>query len=160
MFEIDVQKNTYIKFDLFTEYGKGTALIYLNDKLVRACTSAALGVIIQLPYTGGVNRVTIIKTGVNNVGEFYVGNISVPNATFKNLSIEYDPVLRAGNKPLEEVAKKMIACANLYADKNEMYAVIKRSSLGFSETYRQMNDYWKLHHQDKAKGKRLTIKQT
>lgn len=159
-FEIDVQKNTYIKFDLFTEYGKGTALIYLNDKLVRACTSAALGVIIQLPYTGDVNRVTIIKTGVNNIGEFYVGNISVPNATFKNLSIEYDPVLRAGNKPLEEVAKKMIACANLYADKNEMYAVIKRSSLGFSETYRQMNDYWKLHHQDKAKGKRLTIKQT
>ncbi len=159
-FEIDVQKNTYIKFDLYTEYGKGTALIYLNGTLVRACTSAALGIIIQLPYTGSVNSVTIIKTGVNNIGEFYVGNISVPNATFKNLSIEFDPVLRAGNKPLEEVAKKMIACANLYADKNEMYAVIKRSSLGFSETYRQMNDYWKLHHQDKAKGKRLTIKQT
>lgn len=159
-FEIDVQKNTYIKFDLFTEYGKGTALIYLNDVLVRACTSATLGVIIEIPYTGDVNHVTIIKKGDNNIGEFYVGNISIPNATFKNLSIEFDPVLRAGNKPLEEVAKKMIACANLYADKNEMYAVIKRSSLGFSETYKQMNDYWMLHHQDKIKGKRLTIKQT
>lgn len=159
-FEIDVQKNTYIKFDLYTEYGKGTAFVYLNDVLVQVCTSASLGVVVQVPYTGSANRVTITKKGSGNVGEFYVGNISIPNATFKNLSIEFDPVLRAGNKPLEEVAKKMIACANLYADRNEMYAVIKKSSLGFSETYKQMNNYWKLHHQDKMKGKRLTIRQS
>lgn len=158
-FEIDNQKNTHLKLDLYTEYGKGTALIYLNDKVERVLTSWVRGIIIQIPYTGTTNRVTIIKKGTNNVGEFYIGNLSIPNATFKDLTIEFDPVLRAGNKPLEEVAKKMIACANLYADKNEMYAVIKKSSLGFSETYRQMNDYWKLHHQDKVKGKRLTIKQ-
>ena len=158
-FEIDAPKNTYIKFDLFTEYGKGTAFIYLNGVLVRACTSASLGIIIQIPYTGTTNRVTIVKQGSNNIGEFYIGNISIPNASFRDLSIEFDPALRAGNKPLEEVAQKMIACANLFANKNEMYAVIKRSNLGFTETYRQMNDYWKLHHQDKTKGKRLTIKQ-
>lgn len=158
-FTIDNQKNTYIKFDLYTEFGKGTVLIYLNNTLVRACTSAALGVIIQIPYTGTENSVTIIKETSNNIGDFYIGNISIPDASFKDLNIEFDPVLRAGNKPLEEVAQKMIACANLFANKNEMYAVIKRSSLGFSETYRQMNEYWKLHHQNKIKGKRLTIKQ-
>ena len=158
-FEIDCAKNTYMKFDLFTEYGKGSALIYLNDVLVRVCTSVSLGVIVQIPYTGDVNRVTIIKPGTSNIGDFYIGNISVPNASFKNLSIEFDPVLRAGNKPLEEVAQKMIAYANLCLNKNEMYAVLRRSNLGFAETYKQMSDYWKFHHQDKTKGKRLTIKQ-
>ena len=159
-FEIDAHKNTYMKFDLFTEIGKGTVSVYLNDVLKAVYTKTTLGIIVEIPYTGTPNYVKIIKDARNNIGEFYIGNITIPDLSFKNLSIEFDPVLRAGNKPIEEVTKKMIECVNLYANRNEMYAIIKRSNLGFTETYKQMTEYWNLHHKNKFKGKRLTIKQT
>ena len=63
------------------------------------------------------------------------------------------------NKPLDEIAKKMIQYANLYDDFKDAYYNIKRNNLGVQETYKKMLEYWNLHHQDKTKGKRLTIKE-
>ena len=59
----------------------------------------------------------------------------------------------------DEIAKKMIQYANLYDDFKDAYNNIKRSNLGIQETYKKMLEYWNLHHQDKTKGKRLTIKE-
>ena len=90
---------------------------------------------------------------------FYIGYIEIPNASFKELSITYDPVLRAGNKPIDEVAKKLIAFANLHDNRNEMYEVAKRVNVGATEVIKKLNEYWKIHHMNQTKGKRLTIKQ-
>ena len=57
------------------------------------------------------------------------------------------------------MAKKMISCANLYDNRDEMYITMTKNNLGLSETYHMMSEYWKLHNQNKTKGKRLTIKQ-
>jgi hypothetical protein len=53
----------------------------------------------------------------------------------------------------------MIAIANLYDNKNEIYDIIKKGNLGVSELYKKITEYWELHHQNKTKGKRLTIKE-
>ena len=82
-----------------------------------------------------------------------------PELSFKDLSIEFDATLKMGNKPLDEIAKKMIQYANLYDDFQDVYYKIKRNNLGIQETYKKMIEYWNLHHQDKTKGKRLTIKE-
>jgi hypothetical protein len=119
-----------------------------------------IGIVIELPYTTGTNYVKIVKEANHNIdSKFYIGNIEIPDASFKELSIKFDPVLREGNKPLNEVAKKLIEFANLHANRNEMYAMARRSNVGITETYKKMNEYWKNHHQNKSKGKRLTIKQ-
>ena len=64
-----------------------------------------------------------------------------------------------GNKPLDEIAKKMIKYANLYDDVNIAYYQIMKGNLSVSEAYKLIKQYWDLHHQNKTKGKRLTIKQ-
>ena len=94
---------------------------------------------------------------MNNI--FYIGNIKIPNCTFKNLSIEFDATLKTGNKTLNEIAKKMIAYANLYSNREEILDIIKKGNLSINETYKKLTEYWEIHHQNKSKGKRLTIKE-
>ena len=53
----------------------------------------------------------------------------------------------------------MVAFANLCENKEEVYEILRKSNLGIQETYKKMQEYWEIHHQDKLKGKRLTIKE-
>ena len=89
-----------------------------------------------------------------------IGDIRVDNMSFSNLSVEFDPKLRAGNKPLDEIAKKMVAYANLHDDRKLVYDETFKKNLGIDEQFKRMLYYWNLHHTDKVKGKRLTIKET
>lgn len=157
-FYIDNRKNTSITFSLSNTVG--SVNIYINNVLVDVISHSALNITYQIPYTGNVNVVKIEKPANHNRNQyFYIGNIKVPELSFKDLSIEFDATLKMGNKPLDEIAKKMIQYANLYDDFQDVYYKIKRNNLGIQETYKKMIEYWNLHHQDKTKGKRLTIKE-
>lgn len=158
-FYIKHKKNTSFTFSLSNTVG--SVNIYINGNLVDTVSTSKLNLTYQLPYQGNdMTTVRIEKDANSNKSPiFYIGHIVIPNASFKDLSIEFDPVLRAGNKPLDEIAKKIISCANLYDNRDEMYATMTKNNLGLSETYHMMLEYWKLHHQNKTKGKRLTIKQ-
>lgn len=157
-FYIDSHKNTSITFSLSNTVG--SVNIYINDVLVDIVSHSTLNLTYQIPYTGDVNVVKIEKLTTHNLNQyFYIGNIKVPELSFKDLSIEFDPTIKMGNKPLDEIAKKMMQYANLYDDIQEMYYNIRRSNIGIQETYSKMIEYWNLHHQNKTKGKRLTIKE-
>jgi hypothetical protein len=157
-FEINNKKNTTFTFSLSNTVG--SVNIYINEVLVDTISKSALNLTYELPYTGDVNIVRIEKEMAHNLNAtFYIGNIKIPNGTFKELSIEFDPTLKAGNKPLNDIAKKMIAAANLYDNKEEAYDTIRKNNLGVSELYKKLSEYWELHHQNKSKGKRLTIKE-
>jgi hypothetical protein len=157
-FEVNNRKNSTFTFSLSNTVG--SVNIYINDTLVDTVSKSALNLTYELPYTGDANIVKIEKLASHNLnGTFYIGNIKVPNCTFKELSIEFDPNLKAGNKPLNEIAQKMIAYANMYEDKEAIYEIIRKGNLGVGEIYKKLTEYWKLHHQDKTKGKRLTIKE-
>jgi hypothetical protein len=157
-FFVNNKKNTTFTFSLSNTVG--SVNIYINDVLVDTVSKSALNLTYELPYTGDTSVVKIEKSASHNLnGHFYIGNIKVPNSTFKELSIEFDPTLKAGNKPLNEIARKMIAYANLYEDREEAYNVIRKGNLGVGEIYKHLTEYWELHHQDKIKGKRLTIKE-
>ena len=138
----------------------GSVNIYINNVLVDVISHSTLNMTYQIPYTGDVNVVKIEKPANHNLNQyFYIGNIKVPELSFKDLSIEFDATLKMGNKPLDEIAKKMIQYANLYDDFKDAYYNIKRNNLGVQEIYKKMLEYWNLHHQNKTKGKRLTIKE-
>lgn len=157
-FMIENKKNSTFTFSLSNTIG--SVNIYINGILVDTVSHSALNLTYPLPYTGDTNIVKIEKPAHSNLnGTFYIGNIIVPNCSFKNLSIEFDPVLRLGNKPLDEIAKKIVAYANLYEDREYAYTLMRKGNLGISETYKHLVEYWNLHHQDKIKGKRLTIKE-
>lgn len=157
-FEVNNKKNSTFTFSLSNTIG--SVNVYINDVLVDIVSKSALNLTYDLPYTGDTNVVKIEKPAAHNLNStFYIGNIKVPCCTFKELSIEFDPNLKAGNKPLNEIAKKMISYANLYEDKDAAYEIIRKGNLGVEGIQKQLQEYWKLHHQNKTKGKRLTIKE-
>ncbi len=157
-FTIDNKKNSTFTFSLSNTVG--SVNIYINDELVDTLSRSVMNRTYELPYTGETNIVKIEKPAAHNLNDlFFIGNIKIPNCTFKNLSIEFDPVLKAGNKPLNDIAKKMVAYANLYEDREEIYTILREGNLGVSEIYKRLLEYWEIHHQDKCKGKRLTIKE-
>ena len=135
-------------------------MVYINDNLVDTVSRSTINLTYELPCVGEPNVIKIEKLANHNLNSvFYIGNIKVPNCTFKDLSIEFDATLKTGNKSLNEIAKKMIAYANLHDNRDEVLEIIQKGNLGIEETYKKISEYWELHHQDKSKGKRLTIKQ-
>lgn len=157
-FTVNIKKNSTFCFSLLNTVG--SVNIYIDSVLVDTLSTSQINLIYPLSYTGHPITIKIIKTKINNLNNmFCIGNISIADGAFKDLSIEFDPTLKAGNKPLDEIAKKMIKYANEYDNIQEAYENIRKANLGVSETYKQMVEYWKLHHENKTKGKRLTIKQ-
>ncbi len=158
-FRIENKRNTTITFNLYNQ--SGSVNIYVNDELVeviRAHGSHKLAYNIR--YTGDINEFKIEKKAADNLDNYFIiGNISIAHQAFKDLSIQFDPALRAGNKPLNEVAEKFGLFASLYDDKNIAYKEILSKNLSVSEVYKMLKKYWELHHENKWKGKRLTIKQ-
>ena len=157
-FTIDIKKNTTFSFSLINTIG--SVNIYIDGVLVDTVSTSKLNLTYPLNFTGRPIVVDIIKTKQNNLNQmFCIGNIIVAKGTFKDLSIEFDPTLKAGNKPLDEIAKKMIQYANEHDNVTVAYENILKANVGISETYKRMVEYWEIHHQNKSKGKRLTIKQ-
>ena len=158
-FYLDIHASTTFRFDLINTVG--SVNIYIDNVKVDTISKSQIGAIYELTYTGETVTVRIEKTRENNKNKyFYICNIQVANESFKELSIDFDPKLRAGNKPMDEIAKKMITYANLYDDIEEAYNHIRKTNLGVSVTFDQILTYWNEHHQNKIKGKRLTINKT
>ena len=157
-FTVNIKKNTTFSFSLINTIG--SVNIYIDSVLVDTVSVSKLNLTYPLEYTGKPIVIDIVKTKQNNLNHlFCIGNIIIAKGTFKELSIEFDPVLKAGNQPLDEIAKKMIQYANEHDDISDAYEHILKTNVGVSETYKRMVEYWEIHHQDKKKGKRLTIKQ-
>ena len=155
---IDNKRNTTISFSLANTIG--SVYVYLNGTLIDVQSTSALNLVYSIPFTGDVNTVRIEKPAAHNLNSvFYIGNIRVEKMSYKNLTVEFDPQLKAGNKPLNEIALKLVQFANLKDDRDRAYREALESNLGLSEMYKKLLDYWNLHHQNKTKGKRLTIKE-
>lgn len=158
-FYIANKKNTTFIFSLSNTVG--SVNIYINGDLVDTRSTSGLNLTYPLRANGDVNTVRIEKPANHNLNaSFFIGNIKVPDASFKNLSIEFDPNMRAGNKPLDIVAKKMVQFAQLHENRDEVYDMLFKANLGVNEVYRKLLEYWQLHHEGKVKGKRLTIKKS
>lgn len=151
-------KETTISFSIISTVG--TVFIYINNKLVDTITGTARNLTYKLEYVYPQNVIRIEKPKDHNRNkEFFVGYVTIKDGAAGHLKMEYDPKLKAGNKPLDEIAQKMIAYANLYENNQEVLDMLRKGNLGVSETYKRLQEYWDLHHNDKLKGKRLTIKE-
>lgn len=163
---IDNKKETLISFSLHT-----LTPVYIilnegldNEQTIDSITIPTTGkMVYNIPYTGDVNTFTIKKLGVdNNDNEFYIGNISIDDLDYKNadLDIEFNPSKVQGNKVLNYVSQKVIAYANLLIENEVTIGELVKGNIHLSEVYEHLVEYWNLHHQNKDKGKRLTIKRT
>lgn len=158
-FYINLRYDSAIHFDL---YNPGhSANIYIDGVLVDVITTSGANNVYELHNTGETITFKIELDKANNIDRrFGIMNIIVEKASFKNLDVQFDPVLKAGNKPMDEIARKMLQYANLYDNIDEAYENIKKANTGISVTMDQMLQYWEHHHAGKTKGKRLTIKKT
>jgi hypothetical protein len=61
---------------------------------------------------------------------------------------------------LDNISKKVISYMNLYENNDELIQNLLNGNIHLDKLYNDLLTYWDLHHQDKDKGKRLTIKRT
>ena len=155
---LSIRKDTTIKFSLINTVG--SVNIYIDGTLVDTVSVTTLNLTYPITYTSKRKvTVKIEKTKENNLNDqFMIGNIIVPDGAYKDLSIFYDPDLKNGNQPIDEVAKKMVQWANMRSDAAVAYDSIQKNNLGVTVTMNKMLEYWDLHHNAKIKGKRLCIK--
>lgn len=138
----------------------GAIDVYINGLLVDTIYSNHSLISYDLPATDDENEIILKRSASNNIGYCYIGNIIIKKGTYKNLNIEYDPELKAGNMPLNDIVNKMVILANMYDDEQEAFNKFREGNLAISELYKRLENYWELHHANKIKGKRLTIKET
>lgn len=138
----------------------GSIDVYINDEHVDTIYSNHAFISYELPATDTENEIALKRSAASNVGYCYIGNIIIKNGTYKNLNIEYDPDLKAGNMPLNDIVNKMVILANMYDDEQKVFEQFRKGNLAISELYKKLENYWEFHHANKVKGKRLTIKET
>lgn len=138
----------------------GSVDIYLNEEYIDTIYHSSPSVIYNLPSTTQTNVFTIKRESNVNYSHCYIGNIVIKKGLYKNLNIGYDPELKSGNMPLNDVVNKMVMLANMYDDEEEIFKRFREGNLAVSELYNHLQEYWELHHANKTKGKRLTIKET
>jgi hypothetical protein len=156
---INNKKDTEITFSI--SFFGGSVDVYLNGELIDVITGNKVMAKYDIPFEVGIkNELTIKRSVTQNIGLCYIGNIIVKDGKFKDLSVQYDPDLKMGNLPLNDIVQKMILLANMYEDEKEQFEKFKTGNWAVSELYQRLQTYWELHHQDKIKGKRLTIKET
>lgn len=138
----------------------GSVEVYINKMHVDTIYSNHAYISYDLFGTDTENEILLRRSANNNIGNCYIGNIIIKKGTYKNLNIEYDPELKAGNMPLNDIVNKMVILANLYEDEQKAFEQFREGNLAVSELYKRLENYWELHHANKIKGKRLTIKET
>lgn len=148
------------KISFSVSFSGGNVDVYINDNYIDTIYSNHSFISYELPATDTENIIVLKRSASNNTGFCYVGNIIIEKGMYKNLSIEYDPDLRAGNMPLNDVVNKMVILANMYDNEAEVFEQFRKGNLAISELYKKLENYWELHHANKEKGKRLTIKET
>lgn len=153
---INYPVETILKFNL--SQAGGTTQVYLDSIFVDNITNASKTVVVTIPP--GKHTVKIVRPANDNYATCYIGGIVIANGSYTNLQITYDPDLKLGNLPLNDVAKKMIDLASLYDNEQEAFENYRKGNLAVGELYKELQRYWELHHQGKIKGKRLTIKET
>jgi hypothetical protein len=158
-FFIENKKNTTISFNLNTFT---PVYIILNGDIIDSILLPTNGkMLYNIPYTEEVNVFTIKKQAIDNTDNyFYIGNIVIKDMG-KNgeLKIDFNPKIQ-GNKVLSHVSQKTIAYMNLYDDNETLIHELMKGNVHISDAYDHLLEYWDLHHQDKYKGKRWTIKKT
>ena len=147
---------TMLKFNL--SQAGGTTQVYLDSVFVDNIVNSSKAVVITIPP--GSHNVKIYRSALDNFATCYIGGIVIANGSYTNLQITYDPELRLGNLPLNDVAQKMVNLASLYDNEQEAFKMYREGNLAVGELYKELQRYWELHHQGKIKGKRLTIKET
>ena len=156
-FYIDAWKNTVFSFSIVNTVGN--VKVYIDDKRVDIISKTRRVNKYPITYTGETTVVRIEKDATSNINTmFMLADIRVEGLKFGTLNVEFDPKLKAGNKPLSIVADKMMRFANLYDDVNAAYEDAVKANLGISVTVEMMEKYYELHHKGKNKGKRLMIK--
>jgi len=148
------------KVSFSVSFSGGNVEVYINDDYVDTIYSNCSYISYELPATNTENTIVLKRQVSNNVGFCYVGNIVIEKGKYKNLSIEYDPELKSGNMPLNDVVNKMVILANMYDNQAEVFDQFRKGNLAVSELYKKLESYWEMHHANKEKGKRLTIKET
>jgi hypothetical protein len=147
---------TILKFNI--SQAGGATQVYLDSTYVDNITKASKAVVVTIPP--GKHTIKILRPAQKNFATCYIGGIVVVNGSYTNLQITYDPDLKLGNLPLNDVAKKMLDLASLYDNEQEAFEKYREGNLAVGELYKELERYWELHHQGKIKGKRLTIKET
>lgn len=158
-FYIENKKETKISFYLHTITPVN---IILNGEVIDTISLPTTGkMVYNIPYTEDFNSFTIQKTALNNINtSFYIGNITIYGIGISgDLDIKFNPKLQ-GNMLLDNVSQKIISYINLYEDNDELMKNLVNGNIHLDQLYNDLLTYWELHHQEKDKGKRLTIKRT
>ena len=115
----------------------------------------------NIPYIEDVNVFTIKKQAIDNIDNyFYIGNIVIPGmGKDGDLDISFNPKIQ-GNKVLNHTSKKILSYMNLYEDNAKLLTELVEGNVHLNDVYNHLLEYWDLHHQEKTKGKRWTIKRT
>lgn len=157
-FTFKVWKDTILTFSVLTRYG--TMELYIDDELIDTISSTRRFNSYPVKFTDEEVTIRFVKTAENNVGDFLLADIRLKDQKFGELEVQFDPKLKAGNKAINTVADKMAKWANVYDDAAEALTELQKKNIGIAVTVDMMKDYLELHHKNKTKGKRLTIKKT
>lgn len=156
-FTIDNPIETKMTLSLYVS--NDNALIYLNDKIYITANKGYNNFSIQLDKNDKSNEIRIYYNANNN-GIIKVSNIVISDMIYNDIDVEYYSKVGEGNYFVNLLTKNLALTCMTDMYSNEEVEEIKNKNYSISVTLDKIKDYIDLHHVNKIKGKRFTIKKS
>lgn len=134
---------------------KGDGEVLINGEKVGTLERGVNKFSFDIEKLDSPNNLSILYDGS---GIISVSSITVNDMEFVDLSMDYEPVVGEGNKFMDALIKHLTIYEDVLDGNKEYLEEVKRKNYPVTEVFEKLHNYMILHHEDKVKGKRLTIK--
>lgn len=137
----------------------GVLQMYINDTLIDTIFYWKLATfVIPKMENNTPNEIKLIFKPQNN-GIINIGNMIIDNYKVEDFETEYKPVQGSGNIAINDTFKRLAIYTDILDKNSDFIDTIIENNLALSDIVDRLIEYFKQHHLNKAKGKRLTIQQ-
>ena len=156
-FNIDNPIDTVIQATIYLS--DGSCDILLNNNLECTLKKGINNISIPLKRLDEMNTLKIYYNSFNN-GIIKISKVVISDMVYEDAKIEYYSKIGEGNYFMDLLIKNLsvTAITDIY-DKDQIEK-IKENNFSISVTLDRIKEYIELHHVNKIKGKRLTIKKS
>lgn len=157
-FKVKVPIDTYFKCSIYLQ--NGYCDIYLNDTYIKSVnTKGKNDIKLDLLVNDNVNIIDIRYYPIDN-SLINITNAIINDYYYKDYQVKYIPVIGNGNATLNDLINNVGIYSELLANNQEAIEEFKKHNYFISDVIERMKNYYEIHHSNKNKGKRLTIKKS
>ena len=155
--EFYIENPVDTKLKIIVHATAGNITISLNGEVLDRFSRGMHRLEYDIEKSEKQNVLKVSYDGEDN-GVINISNLVIVDMVYRDFNVEYQPTIGSGNKVMNDFINYITLYEDLLDNNKEYIDKVISNNYPITEAINRMLEYFELHHENKAKGKRLTIK--